>query len=166
MKTHSQRFIFVVILAAVLLTITWLTTAKQSVSADLSFTDIDNQTHVLADYRGKPVLVIFWATDCPGCIQEMPDLIKLHQTYADKGLKMIGVAMPHDTPEQIKAMRAARKLPYTLTWDNDGKISQAFNNVRVTPTHFLVAPDGEIIMRKIGALNLERLTQDLQSMGI
>ncbi len=166
MKTYQQRLILVVFLLAALFAVIWLTSSKQSVSAELSFTDIDNQTHVLSDYRGKPVLVIFWATDCPGCIQEMPELIKLHQAYADKGLEMIGVAMAHDTPEQIKAMRTARSLPYTLTWDNKGDIATAFNNVRVTPTHFLIAPDGEIIMRKIGALNMERLTQDLQAMGI
>lgn len=166
MKTYQRHLIVATILLTVLFALTWLTTDKQSVSAELSFTDIDDQTHVLSDYRGKPVLVVFWATDCPGCIHEMPELIKLHQTYADKGLIMIGVAMAHDSLEQIQAMRTARNLPYTITWDYKGEIATAFNNVRVTPTHFLIAPDGEIIMRKIGALNIERLTQDLQSMGI
>lgn len=166
MKKTQQRLIFIIILLAVLFAVSWLTTSKQSISADLSFTDIDNQTHVLSDYKGKPVLVVFWATDCPGCIHEMPELIKLHQRYADKGLVMVGVAMAHDSLEQIQAMRAARNLPYTITWDKSGEIAAAFNNVRVTPTHFLIAPDGEIVMRKIGELNMEHLTQDLQSMGI
>ena len=51
---------------------------------DLSFVDIDNQQHSLAQYQGKPILMIFWATDCPGCIKEIPELIELHATYAEQ----------------------------------------------------------------------------------
>ncbi|NQY26683.1 MAG: hypothetical protein HRT92_05840 [Piscirickettsiaceae bacterium] len=63
-------------------------------------------------------------------------------------------------------MHANKKLPYTITWDKDGMISQAFGNVRVTPTHFLINPEGEIVMRKIGVLNSIRLHDMLQNMGL
>lgn len=139
---------------------------QQALMPELSFKDMDGQSHSLADYKGKPILVIFWATDCPGCIAEMPELITLHNDYASQGLTMIGVAMPHDSIEHIQTMRANKKLPYTITWDKDGTISQAFGNVRVTPTHFLINPEGEIVMRKIGVLNSIRLHDMLQNMGL
>jgi len=139
---------------------------QQALMPELSFKGIDGQPHSFADYKGKPILVIFWATDCPGCIAEMPELISLHKEYASQGLTMIGVAMPHDSVEHIQTMRAKKQLPYTIVWDKDGAISQAFGNVRVTPTHFLINPEGEIVMRKIGALNSPRLHDMLQNMGL
>ncbi len=102
----------------------------------------------------------------PGCIKEMPELITLHEEYADKGLAMISVAMPHDYPEHIKAMRKEKGLPYLITWDESGEISAAFDNVRVTPTHFLISPEGEIVMRKIGVLDMELLEDRLAMMGL
>jgi len=133
---------------------------------EFSFTDIDGQTLTTASYQGKPLLVIFWATDCPGCIQEMPELIKLYETYSPKEFSMLGIAMAHDSLNHIEAMRADKKLPYTITWDQNNKLAQAFGNVRVTPTHFLIAPNGEIVMRKIGTLNMSLIHEKLQDMGL
>jgi peroxiredoxin len=132
----------------------------------LTFTDIDGQTHQLSDYHGQPLLVVFWATDCPGCIQEMPELISLYDEYKNTAFKIVSVAMPHDTPAHIKAMRSSKQIPYLITWDETGEISKAFDNVRVTPTHFLISPEGKIVMRKIGTMNLAVLKQKLAVMGI
>ncbi|MDH5357616.1 MAG: TlpA family protein disulfide reductase [Gammaproteobacteria bacterium] len=139
---------------------------NQQLLPDITFTDIDGEQHSLMDYKGKPILMIFWATDCPGCIQEMPDLIKLHNDFSGQGLTMIGVAMPHDSLDHIISMRQTRELPYIITWDKNAGISQAFDNIRVTPTHFLINPEGEIVMRKIGSLNLNLLYDKLYEMGL
>lgn len=166
MKPQTRHSIFAVVLLAALFLINWLNNDNQVLAPDLAFTDIDGQQHTLAQYQGKPVLLTFWATDCPGCIQEMPELIKLHQQFSSQGLTMIGVAMAHDQLDHIQTMRDFKKLPYLITWDNNAEIAQAFDNVRVTPTHFLVAPNGQIVMRKIGGLNLERLHDKLYNMGL
>jgi len=133
---------------------------------EFSFTDVDGKTLTTASYQGKPLLVIFWATDCPGCIQEMPELIKLYETYSPESFSMLGIAMAHDSLNHIEAMRADKKLPYTITWDANNKLAQAFGNVRVTPTHFLIAPSGEIVMRKIGTLNMDLIHTKLKEMGL
>jgi len=158
-------FIALIVVAAAVMTFL-LMPASQQAMPEISFTDIDGGEHQLVDYKGKPILMIFWATDCPGCIKEMPELIALHDEYAKQGLKMIGVAMPHDYPQHIKTMRKQKGLPYLITWDETGAISKAFDNVRVTPTHFLISPEGEIVMRKIGALKTEQLKQRLAAMGL
>lgn len=142
----------------------WLLNPPSAKMPEHKFETVDGDAMQLSDYAGQPLLVIFWATDCPGCIAEMPELIELHEQYADLG--MLGIALPHDTPEQIKAMREAKALPYTLTWDEDNSLSQAFGNVRVTPTHFLIDANGEIVMRKIGELDFQSLKARLNRMGL
>lgn len=164
MKPIAKNFLILLIVAVAALATFVLMPASRQPMPDISFTDIDGGQHQLADYTGKPILMIFWATDCPGCIKEMPELIALHDEYAKQGLAMLSVAMPHDHPDQIQAMRQHKGLPYLITWDKNGEISTAFDDVRVTPTHFLISPEGEIVMRKIGALNIEQLKQKLDMM--
>ncbi len=166
MKPVIRNLLIVLIVAVAALATFVLTPGSRQPMPEISFTDIDGGQHQLADYKGQPILMIFWATDCPGCIKEMPDLIALHESYAERGLAMISVAMPHDYPEHIQAMREQKGLPYLITWDETGRIAEAFDNVRVTPTHFLISPEGEIVMRKIGALKAEQLEQRLATMGL
>jgi peroxiredoxin len=164
MNTIKKPLLFAITLAVLLFIITWVKSNNVQMAPNVSFSDIDGKQHSLTQYADKPILMIFWATDCPGCVQEMPELNALYHDYADKGLAMIGVAMSHDTPEHINAMRKQRKLPYTLTWDQNDEIATAFNRVRVTPTHFLIAPNGEIVMRKNGTMNFEHLREKIDSM--
>ena len=164
MKTQHRNILLALVSIVALFAINWQNTSS-SMRPELSFIDIDGQQHSLSQYIGKPILLTFWATDCPGCIQEMPDLIALHEQYTEQGLVMIEVAMAHDSLHHIKAMRDERKLPFIITWDNKAEIALAFDNVRVTPTHFLIAPEGEIIMRKIGNINIDYMHEKLQKMG-
>ena len=162
----NRHAVFAIALVIGLFAINWFNHGGQNTAPAFSFNDIDQKAHTMEQYKGKPMLVTFWATDCPACIAETPELIELYDTYAEQGLVMIGVALAHDTPQHIKAMRSERKLPYIITWDYDASIAQAFGNVRVTPTHFLIDPTGEIVMRKIGRFNPVRIHAMLQGMGL
>lgn len=166
MTSIKRPLFFAVILSGLFFAIMSMKNNHTQLAPDISFSDMDGKQHTLSQYADKPVLMIFWATDCSGCVQEMPELNALYQDYANQGLAMIGVAMSHDSPEHINAMRAQRQLTYTLTWDQSDEIATAFNRVRVTPTHFLIAPNGEIVMRKIGALNFGQLREKLHGMGL
>lgn len=165
MNTPNRAFIFGAVLLLAALVLNWFGGQQPQQAPQLAFTDIDGKAHQV-NYGQQPTLVIFWATDCPGCVKEMPELIELYHDFADNGLTMVGVAMAHDNPQHIKAMREKRQLPYTLTWDKNNSIAQSFNNVRVTPTHFLVDSKGEIVMRKIGELDFHRLRDKLNTMGL
>lgn len=165
MKAQHRHLLFALILIVGLFAINWLNSSSNMLP-ELSFTDIDGQAHSFEQYKGKPILVTFWATDCPGCIKEMPDLIALYNQYASQGLTLIDVAMAYDSLDHIKAMRDDRQLPFIITWDNKSEIALAFDNVRVTPTHFLISPQGEITMRKIGEINYIYLQEKLQEMGL
>lgn len=140
--------VFVIIAAGMILIV--LTLSMSASAPDISLKTLDGKTVSLKSLQGKPTLVTFWATDCPGCLKEMPHLIALHNDYAKKGVTIIGIAMHYDKPEHVRAMVADRKLPYSIVLDTSAEASKAFGNVRLTPTNFLIAPDGTIALQKIG----------------
>lgn len=111
----------------------------------------------LRSLRGHPVLVNFWATTCPGCVAEMPQLSKMYRELAPQGFKLIGVAMYYDPPAQVRAMRKARNVPYPIALDSNADISKAFGDVRLTPTSFLIDAKGHIVYQKLGNLDIAKL---------
>jgi peroxiredoxin len=118
----------------------------------------------LAALHGHPVLVTFWATSCPGCVAEMPHLIKLYQELAPRGFKMIGVAMSYDKPNNVLEMQKQKNIPYPIVWDDVGKVSRAFGTVTLTPTHFLINPQGQIVQHKIGDIDIKLLRSRILTM--
>lgn len=126
-------------------------------SPDITLVTADGEQLALESLRGKPLLVTFWSTTCPSCIHEMPHLAALHNELAPRGLKIIGIAMYYDPPNQVLAMRKSRNIPYTIALDMRAEAAQAFGDVRVTPSTFLIAPDGRIVYRQAGMLSMERV---------
>ena len=139
------------------LTWIWLAPAGLKVSPDITLLTIDGEELPLASLRGSPLLLTFWATTCPGCIKEMPHLIKLYDELSPQGLEIIGIAMGYDKPSHVLSMRKARNIPYPVALDIHGTAAQAFGNVRLTPTSFLIAPDGRIASRRIGEMDMQKL---------
>lgn len=147
---------FVLILVAVIGYL-WISPSGLQAAPQLSLKYVDGKQTQLADYKGRPVLVTFWATSCPGCIEEMPHLIELYEELAPKGLEIIGIAMPYDRPDHVMEMRRRKNINYPIVVDVEGKAVQAFGNVALTPTSFLIGPDGKIISHKIGEMDMELL---------
>ena len=161
------REALITLFAATLLgTLTWLWLAPAGLkdSPDITLLTIDGAELPLASLRGKPLLLTFWATSCPGCIKEMPHLIELYKELSPQGLEIIGIAMRYDKPSHVLSMRKARKIPYPVALDIDGAAAQAFGNVRLTPTSFLIAPDGRIVSQKIGEMDMPKLRNTILGM--
>ncbi len=125
---------------------------------------LDGRTLTLQQFRGKPVLVTFWATTCPGCIEDMPHLIDLYRDLNPKGLEIIGVAMAYDPPEQVRTLAAQRQIPYPIVLDTQARIAREFDNVQLTPTSVLISPDGRIVEYRLGALDMPKLRQTIGAM--
>ena len=142
----------------------WVSPGGISRAPDIKLTITDGSIIDLQQLRGKPVLITFWATSCKGCIREMPHLIALYDELSDDGLEIIGIAMPDDPPNQVVKMISERKIPYPIAIDIEGNAVLAFGGVIVTPTSFLIAPDGTIAKHKIGEMDIHELRSTIISM--
>ena len=123
----------------------------------VTFTTLSGKPIALESLRGKVVLVNFWATSCPGCIQEMPALVDAYKQYKDKGFEIVAVAMSYDPPNYVLNFVQTRQLPFPVALDVDGAHARAFGNVQLTPTSFIVGKDGTVLEQKIGELDFVKL---------
>jgi thiol-disulfide isomerase/thioredoxin len=128
---------------------------------EASFTTLQGNTLQLSALRGKPVLITFWATDCPSCIKEMPALIQLYQRYHPQGFESIAVSMYYDIPSHVVEMSQHKQLPYPIALDLKGNLAHIFGNVQVTPTSFLLSPAGHIVQRYTGVINMTDVATQL-----
>ncbi len=128
----------------------WQFQGSAQAAPDVAFTDLNGHTVTTQDLRGKVVLVKFWATSCTTCVAQMPDTIRHYQELKSRGFDTIGVAMQYDPPNYVKNFTETRRLPFPVVIDAQGKIAQAFGDVRLTPTAFLIDKQGHIIKRYLG----------------
>lgn len=124
---------------------------------------IDSQQQINLSAPNKPVLVNFWATTCPSCIEEIPGLIALQQAFGNK-IAVVGVAMDYDEPAQLRAFASQRKLPYMIVHDNNQQIARGFGNVYVTPTNILLNAQGEIVWKGVGTPDFTALSQRIKTL--
>jgi len=116
--------------------------------------DIDGKSVSLADLKGKVVLVNFWATWCPPCRAEIPDLVKLQDKYRDK-LVILGISEDEVDPAQVKAFATEQKMNYPIVMATT-ELRQIFKGVAALPTTFVLDTEGKIQMRHVGMLDAER----------
>jgi peroxiredoxin len=128
----------------------WFVWSPVQAAPDVSFTSLEGKQLSMKDLRGKVVLVKFWATDCVTCIAQMPDTIANYNQYSPEGFQTVAVAMKYDPPNYVLNYAQTRKLPFTVALDTKGELAEAFGNVRLTPTAFLIDKQGNIIKRYLG----------------
>jgi len=119
----------------------------------------------LPDPDKQPVLISFWATTCSTCLKEMPHLIELYRDLHPRGLEVIGVSMYYDPPIQVVETIKRRNIPYPVVMDLDRRILTAFGmQSPLTPTTFLISPDGRIVLQKSGIIDMQHLRRDIETM--
>ncbi|MBM3773496.1 MAG: TlpA family protein disulfide reductase [Acidimicrobiia bacterium] len=114
-------------------------------------TDLDGRTISSADLKGKVVLVNFWATWCPPCRSEIPDLIELQAKYRDK-LVVLGISEDEAPIDEVKAFVADQKMNYPVAMVTPD-VQRIFKGVSALPTTFVIDPDGKVQQRHTGLLN-------------
>ncbi|MDE2889772.1 MAG: redoxin domain-containing protein [Gemmatimonadota bacterium] len=129
---------------------------EESVAPEFVAPAVGGDSLRLSDFRGKFVFLDFWATWCGPCVNELPNLKKLHQSFPEGGLRIIGLA--HDDPRDVEDFIRNREIPY-VNGISDKKIEQAYGIV-AWPTTFLIAPDGEIIAKNLRGERLVHLVKE------
>lgn len=117
---------------------------------EVRFVALTGDNFFTSDLHGKVVLISFWATYCPSCVKEMPQLVAMHKRFAARGYETIAVAVKQDQPMRVAQFAAARALPFTIAFDASGEIAKEFGNVRVTPMSFLIDRQGRVLKRYVG----------------
>lgn len=112
--------------------------------------DIRGKKKSLDAYKGKVVMLNFWATWCGPCKQEIPDFIELQKEYRDQGFEIVGLSLDQPGQEDVvKRFVKEKGINYDVLFD-DGSVAQAYGGVRSIPTTFLINRDGEIVSSKVG----------------
>lgn len=159
---NAVRFLPHLVTLIALLTLAACSTQRPAPEVELEMLDGSQQS--LSEFTDGPVLLTFWATTCPGCIEEIPLLETLQKDYGDQGLTVLGVAMSYDPRKQVEELVERRNLGYPIALDSDGRVAQAFGDVRLTPTSFLISPEGKIVYQKIGVIEMENVRGRIEAM--
>ncbi|CUA95408.1 peroxiredoxin family protein [Thiomonas bhubaneswarensis] len=161
MKSLSKSILAVVVLAVLAVGgyLGWSAMEQKPVAPNASFSLLDGKTVDLSSYRGKVLLVNFWATSCTTCVGEMPDLVKTYDALHPKGFDLVAVAMSYDNPTFVSHFTQQRQLPFSVAYDASGQTAKAFKDVRLTPTSFLIDKSGHIVKQYVGSPNFAELHQ-------
>jgi len=122
-----------------------------------TFVLLDGSRQTTADLKGKVTLVNFWATSCTTCVAEMPQIVATYDKFKDRGYDTLAVAMSYDPPSYVVNFAETRKLPFKVALDNTGKVAEAWGDVKLTPTTYIVDKQGRIVKKYVGAPNFDEL---------
>jgi thiol-disulfide isomerase/thioredoxin len=125
-----------------------------------NLTDLNGKSHKLEAYKGKWVLVNFWATWCPPCLEEIPDLIALHESK--RNIAVIGIALDSNGKKEIREFADDNLMSYPLALGDDKLVSQ-FGKADVLPSTFIYNPQGKLVKVHRGLLNKEFVEKLIQA---
>lgn len=120
--------------------------------------DLEGKSHTLAGHQGKWVVVNYWATWCPPCLEEIPDLIALHEKRKD--MVVLGVALEYKDAKEVRAFVEENLMSYPVILGDDRLVKQ-IGPADVLPTTYLYNPQGQLVKVRRGLVTrqyLEKLT--------
>jgi thiol-disulfide isomerase/thioredoxin len=121
----------------------------------------DNKSVNLADFKGKVLIINFWATWCPPCRSEIPDFIKLQKEYGSKGLQIIGLAVDAGGAKVVSDFGKEMGINY-VSLLADAQTQQAYGGIRGIPATFIVDRKGQIVKKYLGAKSKEQFEAEIK----
>ena len=138
------KWVTLVVLSAVL-------GLAQAAEKDFTLSGSDGVSHSLKDFRGKWVVVNFWATWCPPCLEELPGLVAFHNQHKDHDAVVLGINYEDIGADQLTAFIKRHDIDYTVLRLNPADTSP-FGDISGLPTTYIVNPQGETVARQVGPI--------------
>lgn len=132
------------------------------IAPDFTLTTLDGKKVKLSDYRGKAVLLNFWATWCGPCKVEIPWFMELEKQYGPQGLVVLGVAMDDDGKDSVPKFAREMKIDYTVVLGNDD-VADQYGGVEGLPTTFYIDRDGKIVKKVAGLVSHSEIEDGIKS---
>jgi cytochrome c biogenesis protein CcmG, thiol:disulfide interchange protein DsbE len=133
-----------------------------TIAPDFMRTDLSGRPLQLNQFKGRVVLLNFWATWCGPCITEIPVFSRWQHRYGDAGLQVIGVSMDDDEAA-VKRFVAKHSVSYPILM-GDAKLGESFGGVFGLPQSFLIDARGRIVLRSVGEPNMEALRSQIEGL--
>lgn len=150
--TRAQAWKPALAVAALGLSLGMASCARKKPVLDFALKDAAGKTIHLSDYRGKVVLLNFWATWCAPCKIEIPWFVEFQKKYQNQDFEVLGVSMDEDGWDSVRPYMAAHQLNYPVMIGGDS-IERLFGGVDDLPTSFLMGRDGSIARKHIGLIS-------------
>lgn len=132
-----------------------------SIAPEHKWTDLSGQSADLFSYRGRVVLLDFWATWCPACQEELPALQKLYSSYHGQGLELLAPSVDDDGRKSLVPYLAGHPVPWkVLLSDSDDAMAY---HIFGLPTKYLINRKGVIVKKYVGPVASEELARDVQT---
>ena len=128
---------------------------------DFTLTTVQGQTVKLSDYRGKAVLLNFWATWCEPCKIEMPWFVDLQKKYGPQGLQVIGVAMDDASPKEIGEFAQKMSVNYPVLVGKEA-VGDQYGGIPYLPSTFYISRDGKVVERVFGLVSRSEIESNIQ----
>ncbi len=126
--------------------------ATMEPAPDWSLKDLDGKMVKLADFKGKVVILNFWATWCPPCRAEIPDFVSLQKEYATKGLAIVGVSLDQNGPNVVKSFVKKFGINYPVVMGS-AEAAAAYGGIEVVPTTFVIDRAGQVVYVQQGGVD-------------
>ena len=126
-----------------------------------SLPDLDGKTISLADFKGKVVILDFWATWCPPCRAEIPDFVRLQSKYRDQGLVVVGLSMDEEGAKIVRPFAEEFNVNYTMLIAND-QTANDFGGIVGIPTTFVLDRQGRVVKKFVGQAQLKDFEDAIQ----
>jgi peroxiredoxin len=134
---------------------------EDKVAPDFALQSIDGKTVRLSDFRGKAVLLNFWATYCAPCRIEMPWFVELQDRYAAEGLQVVGVAMDDASPDDIEKFASELGVNYPILVSEE-TVGNAYGGVQFLPSTFYIGRDGKVVDKVFGLKTKNEIEENVK----
>jgi peroxiredoxin len=137
-------------------------TASGNLAPDFTLTDLDGHKLTLSDYRGKVVLLDFWATWCGPCRTEIPHFVEMQNKYGPQDFQVIGISMDDDA-KPVRQFAQQYKLNYPVAVGDD-KLADRFGGVMGLPVNFIIDRQGRVHAKYLGATDVSVFDRDVKDL--